>query len=128
MTPRLYARVAPLLTVHSVMAVIDPIEADARVLAAVPGIDQAELARFLKVRNELAPILDAPVPTDRAQKQLFRERRSKAMTKLREAVPQHNSVTKFFLTDSFGQPTFEVIAEIDDRARRPFSPRCHLAD
>ena len=76
-----------------------------------PGIDQAELARFLKVRNELAPILDAPVPTDRAQKQLFRERRSKAMTKLREAVPQHNSVTKFFLTDSFGQPTFEVIAK-----------------
>ena len=110
-TPTLYRRIAPLVTVHSVMPVIDPLIADARVLAAVPGMDQTELARFLKLRAELAPILNAPVSSDQAKMRLARERRDKAMTQLRAAVPQHNSVIRFFLTDDFGSPTFEVIAE-----------------
>jgi general secretion pathway protein K len=111
MTPQLYARIAPLVTVHSVMPVVDPLTADPRVLAAVPGIDRAELSRFLKLRAELGPILNAPVPTDPVQKQSTRDRRIKIMAKLRAAVPQHNSVARFFVVDSFGQPTFEVIAE-----------------
>lgn len=111
MTPRLYARIAPLVTVHSVMPVVDPLTADPRVLAAVPGIDHAELTRFLNLRAELGPVLNAPVPTDPAQKQISRDRRSKIMAKLRAAVPQHNAVARFFVTDSFGQPAFEVIAE-----------------
>jgi general secretion pathway protein K len=111
MTPALYARIAPLVTVHSVVPVIDPLTADRRVLAAVPGMDQAELARFLRLRAELAPILNAPVPTDQDKNRVSRERRSKVMTQLRAAVPQRNSVTRFFLSDSFGPPTFEVITE-----------------
>ena len=111
MTPALYARIAPLVTVHSTMPVVDPGVADPGVLAAVPGIDRAELTRFLALRAELAPILNAPAKAERAGTPGSTQQRVKALAQLQAAVPQRNSVTRFFLAENLAEPTLTISAE-----------------
>jgi len=50
MTPELYRRIAPLLTVHSWEDGIDPLVAPAQTLAAVPGITPAQVEAVLAAR------------------------------------------------------------------------------
>ncbi len=64
MTPELYRRLAPSLTVHSARARIDPAVAPADVLAAVPGMEAVEVERRLAAREAAAPgVPRAAVPT-----------------------------------------------------------------
>lgn len=51
MTPRLYRRIAPLLTVHSWEEGIDPLVAPPEVLFAVPGITPAQVEAVLAART-----------------------------------------------------------------------------
>lgn len=55
MTPGLYQSMAPLLTVHSGHAGINPATADPLVLAAVPGIDNTSIEEYLAARNTASP-------------------------------------------------------------------------
>lgn len=65
MTPDLYARMEPLVTVDCLAAGIDPVLAPRGVLEAVPGIQPAALATFLQAREkaseEEAEALAAPL-------------------------------------------------------------------
>jgi len=54
MTPEIYRRLAPYVTVDCLNAGIDPLVAARTVLAAVPGIDLSALLRFLETRDELS--------------------------------------------------------------------------
>lgn len=60
MTPALYRRLAGALTVYSGEAGINPAVAPRQVLLAVPGIDAAEVERYLQLRQEHAG--DVPPP------------------------------------------------------------------
>jgi general secretion pathway protein K len=51
MTPALYARAAPLLTIYSQNARVNPATASAEVLQALPGARPAEIARFVQARD-----------------------------------------------------------------------------
>lgn len=53
LNPALYQRLKPLATVDCQNAGIDPMVAPAAVLAAVPDIEQSDLAQFLKARQNI---------------------------------------------------------------------------
>lgn len=53
-TPALYAKLAPVLTIWSGRAVPDPNTAPALALAAIPGLDPAQLAAVLATRQQNA--------------------------------------------------------------------------
>ncbi len=61
MTPDLYRRIRPMVTVHSRQAGIDATSADRDVLLALPGIDAGEVDAFLERREE-AREQDLPDP------------------------------------------------------------------
>lgn len=61
MNAELFRRVAPLLTVHSGQAGIDPVVADTRLLRALPGVDDATVTAFERERD-LAFEQDSPAP------------------------------------------------------------------
>lgn len=111
MTPALYARIAPLVTVHSALPVVDPLTAEPDVLAAVPNIDRAELTHFLALRTKLAPDLNSSAPGDGTEASSHSQKRTKALAQLQAAVPQRNSVARFFLAESFVRPTITILAE-----------------
>lgn len=52
-TPEIYRRLAPYVTVNCLNAGVDPLVASKTVLAAVPGLDRGALLRFLDDRNRL---------------------------------------------------------------------------
>jgi general secretion pathway protein K len=107
-TPALHARLADLVTVHSSLATIDPFIAAEGVLRAVPNIDRAELTKFLAVRRKLAPLLEAPKGTDESA---ANQRRAKAFAQLQAALPQRNSVDRYFTLEGTAAPTFTISAE-----------------
>jgi general secretion pathway protein K len=51
MTPALYARALPLVTIYSQNARVNPATASAEVLQALPGARPAEIARFVQARD-----------------------------------------------------------------------------
>jgi general secretion pathway protein K len=51
MTPEIYARLAPLVTIYAQNAKINPMSAPAEVLQALPGASAAEIARFIAARD-----------------------------------------------------------------------------
>jgi general secretion pathway protein K len=51
MTPALYARALPLVTIYSQNARVNPATASAEVLQALPGARPAEIARFVQTRD-----------------------------------------------------------------------------
>ena len=59
--PKLYSRVAPLLTVNSRAPGVDPLSATIAVLRAVPGLDAAQVEAWVAQRDE-ALRENAPVP------------------------------------------------------------------
>ncbi len=111
MTTALYAKIVPLLTVHSLLPGIDPILAEAGVLEAVPNIDRAELDRFLALRKKLAPLLNAPIEPTNAEGGDAIGRQANAYAQLQSALPQRNSVDRHFLLEGMGQTTFAISAE-----------------
>jgi len=60
MTPALYARLKPLVTVYSGLPTIDPNTAPADVLLSLPGGDAREIARFLAARAQAQENAAAP--------------------------------------------------------------------
>jgi general secretion pathway protein K len=68
MTPALYARASPLVTIHSQNARVNPATASAQVLQALPGARPAEIARFVQARDRaeaeraLTGQVPAPLP------------------------------------------------------------------
>ncbi|MEE8445285.1 MAG: hypothetical protein V3S44_08030 [Alphaproteobacteria bacterium] len=54
MTPEIYRRLAPHVTVDCLNAGVDPLVASRTVLTAVPGIDRGALLEFLAVRDRLS--------------------------------------------------------------------------
>lgn len=60
MTPELYRRVAPVLTVHSHQLGVDPAAADRRLLEAIPGADEAVVAVFMRDREAALEQGDTP--------------------------------------------------------------------
>ncbi len=111
MTPALYARIAQLVTVYSAMPGVDPLAAEPAVLAAIPHIDRAELARFLALRARLAPILKAVATGEFAGRLALSQRREQAIAQLQAAVPKRNSAERFLLISPFAPPTFTILAE-----------------
>jgi general secretion pathway protein K len=109
MTPDLFDRVAPLVTIHSALPTIDPLLAPEGVLRAIPHIDQAELARFLAVRKKTAPILQAR-GREREQPGAA-ERRAKAYADLQSALPRRNAVDGYFTIEGSTPPAFTISAE-----------------
>lgn len=57
-TPVLYAKVAPFVTVYSGLAQIDPLTAPAEVLRSVPGVDAARIAEFISARGQVRAAAD----------------------------------------------------------------------
>ncbi|MGH7895837.1 MAG: hypothetical protein ACREQL_14290, partial [Candidatus Binatia bacterium] len=111
MTPALYARIAPLVTVHSTVPGVDPLTAEPAVLAALPNIDRAELTRFLALRVKLAPVLKAPARVESTDKPAHSTKRTQALMRLQAAIPQRNGVARFLLTEDFAPATFTILAE-----------------
>jgi general secretion pathway protein K len=66
MTPALYARAVPFVTIYSQNARVNPATASAEVLQALPGATPAEIARFIQARTraeaERAQTGRAPAP------------------------------------------------------------------
>lgn len=63
-TPELYKRLAPLLTVHSKQRTVDPTAAGDSVLLSVPGMFPADVAQYKEERDQaLAQGLPVPMPT-----------------------------------------------------------------
>ena len=113
MTPAMYARIRPLLTVHSGIAGIDPVVAEAGTLAAVPNMDQTELKRFLELRAKLAPALQASAEPGKRRVAEREQRRADALTELQAAIPRRNQVDRFFMTEVDQEPSFTIEAEIE---------------
>jgi general secretion pathway protein K len=111
MTPALFRRVAPLITVHSALPTIDPLLAEPAVLRAVPNIDGAELDKFLALRQKLAPVLNAPVGIDHADRPAAGQRRAKAYADLQAAIPRRNSVERHYTGELGAAPVFTLSAE-----------------
>jgi general secretion pathway protein K len=111
MTPALYGRIAPLITIHSGLPTIDPLLAEPAVLKAVPNIDGAELDRFLALRKKLAPVLSAPVATDQADRPAIGQRRAKASADLQAAIPRRNAVERYYTSELGTAPAFTISAE-----------------
>ncbi|WP_162937805.1 type II secretion system minor pseudopilin [Indioceanicola profundi] len=63
-TPEVYARIRPFLTIHSGMATVNPLVAPAEVLRALPGIDVDQVEAFLASRDDYDSWLDAPDAQD----------------------------------------------------------------
>jgi general secretion pathway protein K len=55
-TPDVYDRVAPFVTVYSGVADIDPLTAPAEVLRSLPDVNAAEVEDFLSARQRLGPV------------------------------------------------------------------------
>jgi len=70
-SPRLFARLAPLVTVHSRQPGIDPTVASASVLMALPGATEQIVDTYLTQRKNaldlLQPVPDFPIPGFRAR-------------------------------------------------------------
>ena len=111
MTPALFRRLAPLITVHSALPTIDPLLAEPAVLRAVPNIDPSELDKFLALRKKLAPVLNAPFGIDHADRPAAGERRSKAFADLQVALPRRNSVERHYTGELGATPVFTISAE-----------------
>lgn len=62
MTPEVYDRLAPFITVYSGRAGIDPAVAPKEVLLAIPGVTAAQVANYLASRSEFAQAGAAPPP------------------------------------------------------------------
>jgi general secretion pathway protein K len=107
-TPALHAQLADLVTVHSSLGNIDPLIAAEGVLRAVPNIDRAELTKFLAVRKKVAPLLEARKETSEGA---ANQRRAKAFAQLQAALPQRNSVDRYFTLEGAAAPTFTISAE-----------------
>lgn len=60
-TPALYAKLAPAITIWSGRAVPDPNSAPPLALAAIPGLDPAQLAAVLAIRRHNAQTGGAPI-------------------------------------------------------------------
>jgi general secretion pathway protein K len=112
MTPALYAKIRPLLTVHSGIPGIDPVVAEAGTLAAVPNMDQTELKRFLELRAKLAPALQASAEPGKRRTAEREQRRADALTQLQAAMPRRYQVDRFFMTEFDQEPSFTIEAEI----------------
>ena len=112
MTTALYAKLEPLVTVHSGLPTIDPLVAEAGALAAVPNIDRSELERFLALRTKLAPALEAPAEPGRPGAAERQRRRGKAFAELQAAIPRRNLVDEFFTIESVPEPSFTIAVEV----------------
>jgi general secretion pathway protein K len=62
-TPALYRRLYPFVTVHSQQPGINPLVAPREVLLAVPGWDAAQVDSYLSLRSQFTPGLPQPTPT-----------------------------------------------------------------
>jgi general secretion pathway protein K len=112
MTPTLYAKLAPLITVHSGLPTISPIVAEAEAFAAVPNIDRSELERFLALRAKLAPALQAPAEPGKPGAAERERRRGKAFAEIQAAIPRRNLVDRFFMNEAEQpEPRFRILAE-----------------
>jgi general secretion pathway protein K len=120
MTPAIHARLAPLITVHTGSPTIDPLLAEAGVLEALPNIDRAELDRFLALRQKLAPVLNAPLAIDQADRPAVGQRRAKACLDLPNAIPRRNGVERYYTEELEAQPAFAISAEASTRAGARF--------
>jgi len=110
MTPDIYARLAPLVTVDCLNAGIDPLVASPGALAAVPGIERGALLRFLATRDRLSA--DA---AERAAGALG------AASRYLEISPR----TAFGITATATHPsgaraTWRAVAWLTGNARQPF--------
>jgi general secretion pathway protein K len=120
MTRALQARLAPLITVHTGTSTIDPILAEAAVLEGLPNIDKAELERFLALRKKLAPVLNAPIAIDQADRPAVGQRRAKAFLDLQAATPRRNGVERHYSEEFEIQPSFAISAEAVTRGGARF--------
>jgi hypothetical protein len=109
-----------LITVHTGTSTIDPILAEAAVLEGLPNIDKAELERFLALRKKLAPVLNAPIAIDQADRPAVGQRRAKAFLDLQAATPRRNGVERHYSEEFEIQPSFAISAEAVTRGGARF--------
>ncbi len=123
MTPELYAKAAPYLTVYSKRAKIDLVTAPREVLLAVPGIVAAEVEALLAARaNMEGPIPRRALPAPTADRGYFSLSSRRIFTVRAEAHTESGAVfvreAVVRLTGKGGQP-FRIFAWRQGRLREP---------